>query len=109
MLPTCRPNFAQKLPAPHKRLRTPALDRILTGIQSTHSHPLYLICFQILSFHVRLGSPSSLIPSGFTTKTYCAFLLCTLRATIPILLTTRYFIKIILVDMKQLFLCLFEI
>jgi hypothetical protein len=43
-------------------------------IQSTLSHPISLISTLILSSHLHLGLPNGLIPSGFLTKLFYAFL-----------------------------------
>jgi len=37
----------------------------------------------ILSSHLRLGHPSGLFPSGFTTKILYAFLISPIRVTCP--------------------------
>ena len=42
-----------------------------TLIQSLHPHPTLWISILILSFHLRLGLPNGLFPSGFPTKTLC--------------------------------------
>jgi len=39
-------------------------------IQSTHSHPVSLRYILILPFHLHLGLPSGLFPSGFPTKIF---------------------------------------
>jgi hypothetical protein len=39
--------------------------------QSTLSHPSYRRSILMLSFHLQLGVPSALFPSGFPTKTLC--------------------------------------
>jgi len=51
--------------------------------QSWPPLPLSGRCILILSFHLRLGLPSSLLPSGFLTKTLHTPLLSPIRATCP--------------------------
>ena len=53
------------------------------SIQSIPLHPTSWISILILSSHLRLGLPSGLFTSGFSTKTPYAFLLSPLRATCP--------------------------
>jgi hypothetical protein len=43
------------------------------SIQSIPSHPISLRSIVILTTHLRLGLPSGLFPSGFTTNILCAF------------------------------------
>jgi hypothetical protein len=47
---------------------TPPLVPILSHITSTHSTSSYLRSILILSTHVSLGRPSSVVPSGFPTN-----------------------------------------
>jgi len=51
------------------------------SIQSITSHPTHWRSILILSFHLRLGFPSSLFPSGVPTKTLCTPLLSPICAT----------------------------
>jgi len=44
----------------------------------------HLISYLILSFHISLGLPSGLFPSGFPTKTLYTPLLSAVRATCPV-------------------------
>jgi hypothetical protein len=46
-------------------------------------HPTSWKSFLILSFHQRLGFPTSLLPLGYSTKTLYAPLLSPIRATCP--------------------------
>jgi hypothetical protein len=45
-------------------------------IQSTPSQPIFLRSILILPTHLRLGLPSALFPSGFSTKILYAFVVC---------------------------------
>jgi len=63
-------------------------------IQSTSSNPASLRSVLILSYHLRLGLPSGLFPSGFTTKTLYAFLIFPIRATCPSHLTLHNLITL---------------
>ena len=51
------------------------------SFQSMPSHPTSWRSTILLSIHLRLGLPSGLFPSGLPTKTLCALLLFTIRAT----------------------------
>jgi hypothetical protein len=65
---------------------TTARHRILSWarlIQSTSSRLISLNYNLILSSHLRLYLPSSLLPSGFPTKILYVFLNCSMRATCP--------------------------
>ena len=63
-----------------------------SSIQSTPPHPTYWRSILILSYHLRLGLPSSLFPSCFPTKTLYTPLLSPIRATCPIHLIFLNFI-----------------
>jgi len=52
-------------------------------IQSIYPHPTYWRSVLILSTHLHLGLPSSLLPSGFPTKTLYIPLSSSIRATCP--------------------------
>ena len=51
------------------------------SFQSMPPHPTSWRSTIILSFHLRLGLPRGLFPSGFPTKTLCTHLLFTIRAS----------------------------
>jgi hypothetical protein len=51
--------------------------------KSTPSRPISLRSILILSTHLRLGLPSSLLPSSFPTNILYAFLFSPIRATYP--------------------------
>jgi hypothetical protein len=53
-------------------------------------HPIYLRSILILSSRLRLGLPSSLLPSGFATKALYAPRLSPIRATCPAHLTLYF-------------------
>jgi hypothetical protein len=54
-----------------------------SSIQSSPPYPTSWRSIIILSFHLRLGLPSGLLPSGFHTKTLHTPLLFPIRATCP--------------------------
>jgi len=54
---------------------------LASSIQSIPPYPTSRISILILSIHLRLGLPSGLFPSGFSTKTLCTPLLSTIRST----------------------------
>lgn len=66
--------------------RSPALVPMLTQIKMFYGLPTELKSILILSSHLRLGHPSSLFPSGFSTETMYAPLLYPIRATRPVLI-----------------------
>jgi hypothetical protein len=53
-------------------------------VQSMPPHPTAWTYILILSYHVRLGLPSSLFPAGFPTKIMYELLLSPVRVTPPI-------------------------
>ena len=61
-------------------------------IQSIYPHPTSWRSVLILSTHLRLGLPSGLFPSGFTTKTLYTLLSSPIRATCPAYLILLDFI-----------------
>jgi hypothetical protein len=68
-------------PEVHYRVHnSPPLVPILSQINPVHTTPSYVL---ILSFHLRLGLPSGLFPSGFPIKILYAFLFSPIRATWP--------------------------
>jgi hypothetical protein len=54
-------------------------------IQSIPLHPISIRSILTLSFHLRLGLTSGLFPSGFPTKTLCAFFSPRVLHVLPIL------------------------
>jgi len=62
-------------------------------IQSTPSHPIYLISILILSPHLHLGLLSDFFPSGFLIKTSYAFLISPIHAICHAHLILLDFIK----------------
>jgi hypothetical protein len=65
---------------------TRALHWSLSWARSIHSippHPIPLRFILMLSSYLRLGLPSDLYPSGFSTKILYAFLFSPIRATCP--------------------------
>ena len=56
---------------------------LASPIQSIYPHPTSYRSVLILSTHLRLGLPSSLLPSGFPTKTLYTPLSSPIRATCP--------------------------
>jgi len=65
----------------HKRLPSVL---ILSLIHPVHApHPTSCRSILILSFHLHLGLPSGIFPSGFPTKTQNAPLLSLMHATRP--------------------------
>ena len=68
---------------PHSQL--PATCPYPEPDQSVHrSHSTYWRPILILSSHLRLGLPSGLFPSDFSTNILCTPLLCPIRATCPV-------------------------
>ena len=67
---------------PHSQVPPPLpiMREIDPVIQSMPPHPTAIL---ILSFHLRLGLPSGLFPSGFPTKTMYMPFLSLIRATCP--------------------------
>ena len=52
-------------------------------VQFTHCYSIYLKPILILSFHLCLGLPSHLFPSGFPTKSLYTNMFSSIRATCP--------------------------
>jgi hypothetical protein len=51
----------------------PCSQEPATGPYAVYNFPLYVTSIIILYFHLRLGLPSDLFPSGFPTKILNAF------------------------------------
>jgi len=64
------------------------------SIQSVPPHPTSRRSILILSFHLCLGLPSGLFPSGFPTKTLYKPLFSPIRATCPAHFILLYFITL---------------
>ena len=81
-------------PKVHYRIhKCPPLSLSWTSsIQSIPLHPTFWRSILILSFHLHLGLPSGLFPSGFPTKTLYTTLLSPIHATCPAHLTLLDFI-----------------
>jgi hypothetical protein len=71
-------NILQKLKVHYSIHESPLLVPILSQMNPVHTTPSLLV----LSFHLHIGLPSGLFPSGFPTKTLYAFLFtpCMLNA-----------------------------
>ena len=61
-----------------------------SSIQFIPPHPTSWMSILILSYHLRLGLPNCLFPSGFPTKTLYTPLLSPIRATCPAQCIIRY-------------------
>jgi hypothetical protein len=65
--------------------------------ESSLYHPISLRSILIVSFHLRLGLPSRLFPSGFPPKILYAYLFFLVRATFPAhLILFDFIIRILL-------------
>ena len=76
-------------------LFTSAHHLSLSWASTIHSMPPHPTCWRsilILSFHLCLGLPSGLFPSGFSTKTLCTTLHSPIRAICPAHLVLLHFI-----------------
>jgi len=56
---------------------------ILSQMNSVHTFQTYFPKIHLIPFHLRLGLPSGLFPSGFHTKILYMFLICPIRAICP--------------------------
>jgi hypothetical protein len=69
-------------PKVHYRVHnSPSLVLILRYSQSAPFNPIFIRSIIILPYHLRLGLPSGLFPSGFPTKILYTFLISPIRAT----------------------------
>ena len=70
----------------YRSQRDPPTVPILSNLDPVHTpHPTSWRSILILSYHLRLGLPSGLLPSHFPTKTMCTPLLSLIPSTCPCL------------------------